>query len=225
MNIAGKCWLSAAALAAVTIVPRPCAAGPITARSWDGTPPGTLADLSGQTDFVFGKSAFSAGVYSVTWLGGVTAWRDLTIIGAGSQVLFDPGRVDAGTTLTITMTDSWTLWGTTPDLWHAESTGQQWAFANVSADTWLWGLEDMQMGYCDCDYQDAYGTLTRLDVSSPLGAASFPPETLALPPLTTDVGDTAVAVIPEPATMGLIALGLAGLAGIKKRPKIPATPN
>ncbi len=209
--------LSVAAVAALMLVPRPCAAGSITAISWDGTPPGTLADLSGQTTFMFGAPAFSSGVYSVTWLGGVTAWRDLTTIGAGDQVLFRPGPVDSGTTRTIIMTDPWTLWGTTPDLWRAESTGPQWAFATVASSTWMWGLEDIQMGRCDCDYQDAYGTLTRLgDVIPP--PASPPPPT-PTPPPPTDVRDTSV--IPEPATIGLVALGLAGLVS-RRRGAFPA---
>jgi hypothetical protein len=199
------------------LVARPCAAGPITGKSWDGTPPGTLADLSGQTDFMFGKSAFSAGIYSVTWLGGVTSWRNGTTIGASDQVLFDPGPIEAGTTRTISMTDPWTLWGTTPDLDHAESTGQQWAFANVSDDTWLWGMEDILMGYCDCDYQDAYGMLTRVgDVTQTLATTSFQQET---PIVLTDAGDTAVAVIPEPATLILLALGVAGLAARRGKRK------
>jgi hypothetical protein len=207
-SVRSRLPIAALATGIVMMMARPSAAGPITGRSWDGTPPGTLADLSGQTDYMFGRSAFSAGVYSVTWLGGVTAWRDFTTIGAGDQVLFNPGRVDNGTTRTITMTDPWTLWGTTPDLDHAESTGQQWAFANVSDDMWLWGMEDIRMGYCDCDYQDAYGMLTRVgDLPSTLGTASLP-----LGTLSSDVGDTAVAVIPEPATIGLVALVLAGLA-------------
>jgi hypothetical protein len=160
---------------------------------------------------MFGAPAFSAGVYSVTWGGGVTAWRNLTTIGAGAQVLFDPGPVDAGTTRTITMTDPWALWATTPDLSHADSTGQQWAFAPVSDDTWIWGLEDMLVGHCDCDYQDAYGTVTRVgNASSPLTAASEPP-------LATRVQDSAVAAIPEPATIGLVALGLAALAWLARR--------
>jgi hypothetical protein len=229
MSVAGK--FSAAAFAVVMLLARPCAAGPITAKSWDG-PAGTLADLSGQTDFMFGRPTFSAGVYSVTWLGGMTAWRDVTTIGAGGQVLFDAGIVIPGATRTITMTDEWTLWATTPDLTHADSTGDQWAFASVVADTWIWGLEDMLVGRCDCDYQDAYGTLTRIGdlappfgavnpplgaVSPPLGASSFPPEPLTDPLSPADVGDAAIAVVPEPATIGFIALGLAALAARRKR--------
>jgi hypothetical protein len=209
-----SCLPIAALAAGIVLLARPCAAGPITAISWDG-PAMTLADLSGQTDFMFGRSAFSAGVYKMTWLGGITAWRDFTTIGAGGRVLFNPGRVDNGTTRTITMTDPWTLWGTTPDLNHAESTGQQWAFANVAADTWLWGMEDIRMGSCDCDYQDAYGLLTRVvDLPSTLGTASLP---LGTP--SSDVGDTAVWAIPEPATLGLVALVLAGLASRRWTPR------
>ena len=155
-------WLPALALAAAIVFPRTSAAGPITGLSWDGSPPGTLADLSGQASFSFGLPTFGTGVYEITWFGGVTAWRGLTTIGAGDEVLFDPGYVGAGTQRTITKTDPWTMWATTPDLQHADSTGAQWAFTPMGAQRWFWGLEDIALGRCDCDYQDAFGMLARI---------------------------------------------------------------
>jgi len=137
-----------AATVAILLMPRPSAAGSITGTSWDGAPPGTLADLSGQSSFSFGLPAFMAGVFDVTWIGGVTAWRGLTTIGADNQILFEPGPVATGTARSITMTDSWTLWADTPDLSHADSTSAQWAFAALDAQTWVWGLEDIAIGRC-----------------------------------------------------------------------------
>jgi hypothetical protein len=201
------------ALAVIACLASPAAAGSITGISWDGSPPGTLADISGQTDFSFGLSAFTSGVYQVTWLGGVTAWRDETTIGATGQTLFDPGAIATGTTDTITMTSPWTLWATTPDLAFAESTGAQWAFATLGADSWLWGLEDMTLGRSDADYQDAYGTLTRL------GDVPMPPPT---PTVVSDqtlepVLEPVPEPVPEPATVSLVAMGIVALVAAKSK--------
>ena len=222
-------WLQALALATITMLPRPVAAGPITGISWDGATPGTLADISGQSIFSFGLNAFGPGVYEVTWSGGVSAWRNFTTIGTGDQTLFNPGSIAPGTTQTLTMTDPWTMWATTPDLSRAESTGGQWAFASIGAERWAWGLEDIALGRCDCDYQDAYGMLARIgdaplrlitsdphdglqdlpgwpgDPSSPLG-----------PPRTIEGGGDVVTAVPEPGTIALVAIGLASL-GARRR--------
>jgi len=218
-------WLQALALATITMLPRPAAAGSITGTSWDGTPPGTLADISGQSIFSFGLAAFDAGVYEVTWFGGVSAWRNFTTIGTGSQVLFNPGDIAPGAQQTLTMTDSWTMWATTPDLSRAESTGAQWAFTSIGAGRWAWGLEDIALGRCDCDYQDAYGMLARIgDVTSrtitsdphdPSGWPEDPPTPLGPPRTIEDVGDM-VAAVPEPGTIALVTIGLVSL-GARRR--------
>jgi hypothetical protein len=202
----------AAAVAACLV--RPAAAGTITGVSWDGSPPGTLADISGQSSFSFGLPAFDAGVYEVTWLGGLTAWRDETTIGAAGQTLFDPGAIARGTTETLATTSPWSLWATTPDLAFAESTGAQWAFASLGPDSWLWGLEDITLGRADADYQDAYGTITRLgDVVS---QAILPP-VLELPPPPTVVDDQALVPVPEAGTFVLVGIGLLAVVAGRRR--------
>jgi hypothetical protein len=212
-------WLPALALAAVIVFPRTSAAGSITGTSWDGTPPGTLADISGHSIFSFGLGAFDPGVYEVTWFGGVSAWRNFTTIGIGDQTLFDPGDIAPGSTQTVAMTDPWTMWATTPDLWRAESTGEQWAFTSIGAQRWAWGLEDIALGRCDCDYQDAYGMLARVgDVTKSLTITSDPydPPTPFDPPRIVEGVDDVLASVPEPGTIALVTLGLAGLAARRR---------
>ena len=213
-------WLLALAVTAMALDPQPAVAGSITGVSWDGSPPGTLADISGKSSFAFGLSAFSAGVYEVTWLGGVTDWRGVTTIGGGTEVLFDPGYVAVGTERTISMANPWTMWASTPDLDHAESTGAQWAFASLGTERWAWGLEDIAVGRCDCDFQDAYGLLQRLsDVESLTlagpGPASDPPRPTP-PPDSPQTAENVVTAVPEPGTIALVTIGLAGL-GARRR--------
>lgn len=189
-------------------VARPSAAGGIMGISWDGSPPGTLADITGRSDFSLGVEAFAAGVYQVTWLGGVTAWRDETTIGAANQTVFDPSAIASGTTETLTMSSSWSLWATTPDLSFADSTGPQWAIASLSSESWLWGLEDIALGHSDADYQDAYGTLTRVgDVPTPTPPTAVGDEILVPVP----------AVVPELGTVSLLATGLVALVAAKSK--------
>jgi hypothetical protein len=199
-------WLRAVfAVTVIVGVARPSAAGAIMGISWDGSPPGTLADITGRSDFSLGVDPFVSGVYQVTWLGGVTAWRDQTTIGAGTQTVFNPGEIASGTSETLTMTSSWSMWATTPDLSFADSTGPQWAIASLDSESWLWGLEDIALGHSDADYQDAYGTLTRL------GSVPTPPP----PPAV--VSDETLVPVPEPATVNLVAIGIVALVAGKSK--------
>jgi len=185
-------------------------------KSWDGSPPGTLADITDLSSFQFGVSAFSSGVYAVTWQGGISAWRGRTTIGADEVTLFDPGDVPVGTVRTITMTAPWTMWATTPALIRAESTGLQWAFASLGVDKWAWGLEDIAVGHCDCDFQDAYGLLQRLDDVPP--PSSILSETLDPTPTSAAaaIADDAITAVPEPGTIALVGIGLAGLVARRR---------
>jgi hypothetical protein len=195
---------------------RPALASSITGISFDGTPPGTLANITGYNDFSFGTAEFAAGVYEVAWLGGITAWRDSTTIGAGDNVIFDPGPVASGTTVTFTMIDPWTLWATTPDLSHADSTTTQWAFVSTGNGRYLWGLEDMGMWHTDADYQDAFGTLVRIgDIPGGGGPPYNPPS--GPPGDPPGGGDPPVTPVPEPGTIALLALGLGALKVGRRR--------
>ncbi len=178
------------ALAAVLclVIARAAAADPIQGVSWDGHPPGTLADITSINDFDFGREAFAAGEWTITWSGGITAWRDRTTIGlitaiGAEGVLFQPGKIASGTSYTFDVSDSWMLWAATPSLSKATSAGGQWVFASLGGGLWLWGLEDILLGQCDCDWQDAYGTLRFHPADEP-------------------------APVPEPATLGLVSMGL-----------------
>ncbi len=162
----------------------PAAASPLIGTSWDGPSPGTLADITNTNDFAFGLPTFGAGQYEIRWDGGITAWRDFTTIGYndGSRTaLFNPGTIASDTTLTFTANDSWTLWADTPSLSNADSTGEQWAFAQTGANAWVWGLEDIQIGYADGDWQDAFGAL-RLVSPLPTVVSSETTSSLPLPP-------------------------------------------
>ena len=182
-------------------------ASPLIGTSWDGNPPGTLADIAGCDDFSFGLPKFAAGQYQITWGGSFTIWRDLTTIGYDDGVqttVFNPGWIIPTTTRTISADAPWTLWADTPSVTDAQSTGPQWAFDQISDNEWIWGLEDIQLGLADGDWNDAFGTLQFI-------APLTPPVTVDDTPTTTDLPS-----VPEPSTYVLILTGV-GLLWLRSR--------
>jgi hypothetical protein len=125
-----------------------CLASPAYAtpfgHSWDGNPPGTVANLLGGDDWSLGWN-FDPGDYSLTVLGGITADTS--------------DRLEVRSTAT-----DWSITGWSQSLNSgASSTGSQWVWRQTSATTWLWGWEDILLGLSDADFQDRYGMLTLND--------------------------------------------------------------
>ncbi len=168
-------------------------ASPLIGTSWDGSYPGTLADIANCTDFSFGMSQFAAGQYQITWGGAYTAWRDLTTIGYndGRQTtLFNPGSIATGTSVTFTANGTWDLFANTPSLSNASSTGAQWAFDQTGANEWMWGLEDIQLGQADGDWQDAFGTLKLIAPATVVSSEITQPTPAPTPTPTPDPSGT-----------------------------------
>lgn len=122
--------------------PLTAAASPVIfGSSWDGSPPGTVADLFGVGGWTSGLT-FPSGAYVFLVLGGVTS--------------------DTTDTLEIESTAAgWSVTGTSRDLpGGARSDGPQWAWHQVTPNFWVWGWEDLTLSISDRDYQDRFGTLT-----------------------------------------------------------------
>ncbi len=130
-------------LLALVFLPLAASASTLTfGDSWDGQPPGTVADLFGVGGWASGL-VFGAGSYDFVVLGGITA--------------------DTTDTLAVEDTpDGWYAIGTSRDLpGGSPSYGPQWAWYQVTVNAWLWGWEDLTLDISDHDYQDRFGTLTR----------------------------------------------------------------
>jgi hypothetical protein len=126
--------------------------------SWDGTPPGTLATVTGLDGFSTETADFAAGAYTVVIDGGYTAWWNLDTVGADGQTLC-MGTCTVPQTIPVLFSMPWMFWATTPSYTH----WSQFAIRQTSTTTWAWGLEDIQLAQSDADYQDVFGTLTWLD--------------------------------------------------------------
>ncbi len=184
-------------------------ASTITATSYDGPIPGNLTMVTGVEDFNLGAEAFEPGTWQITYLGGYTAWRDVTTIYAediaGFTLLIPPGPLTVGAAFTFTAPRPWFLTAQTPSLDATATTSwsmpltptSQWAFWTQN-NTLHWALEDISVWQgigeyvSDRDYQDDYGTMVHLT-----------PTLQQTPPTET----------PEPVGLGLFGLLALGIAG------------
>jgi hypothetical protein len=185
-------------------------ASPVTfGTSWDGTPPGTFADITGAADIVSGHPDFAAGTYLIEIDGGTSALYGQDTLGfegdsvcavsAVGCVLGKPGANQPPTVLQVYLDRPWHLWGWSPPLGKVLSTGPQFAFTQVDANTWRWGFEDLSLTTGDADFQDVWGKVTFLHgIDPPLDPTPTPTAFSAQP-------------VPESSTWLLVGVGLLGV--------------
>jgi hypothetical protein len=183
---------AAALLVALVLVAVPAFATPICGRSWDGDPPGNLVDLTGIPEYQwsFGTGLFLAGDYTITLEGSYTSWKGFDYIDVLGDLLIPTNPV-IGMARNFTVNQPFALTATSLSVFDAPSTGEQWAFKELTNNVWRWQLEDIKVGLGDQDYQDLYGYL------------------VYHPPVTREI--ERVDPVPEPTTISLLILGTAGL--------------
>jgi hypothetical protein len=187
--------VGAATAMAVLCLAASAAATPVTfGVSWDGKPPGTLSDVTGLHDFDLDQPAFVAGTWTITELGGYTAWWNLNEVGVSDVVLCD-GTCTVVASQTLVLPAAWRLWATTPSY----TLGHQFVWQQVGATTWTWGLEDITLAQSDADYQDVFGTVTFVG-----------------DPKCPDCVINPVDVVPEPNLLLVTGLLTAGLVRLRK---------
>jgi len=196
-----------------------CCAAPVSAASvtfgasWDGNPPGTLADIFELPGAEAGAPDFIAGNWIITVDGGFSALVDQDIVGFEGDsfcahvaqpctlqhaYVSPASHAAQSTVLQVYMDRPWHLTGWSPNVGHVTSNGSQFAIAQTGPTTWTWGFEDLRAG--DWDFNDIYGTLRYLG-----------PRVDPIPP------SIPAAPVPEASTGLLVALG-GILAAVWRRP-------
>ena len=174
----------------------PATASPVTfGTSWDGTPPGTFADIVGAVPEL-GHPDFAAGMWRIGLEPGRTIWGALDTVGFEGDTFCAAAAQPctlAGPLTQVYLDRPWHLWATTPSYTHQLSIGDQFAFVQTSPTTWRIGLEDITVNRGDNDYQDVLLTLEYLGP----GGLTPTPQTSAPAP------------VPEPFTLVLIGGALA----------------
>lgn len=123
--------------------------GLISLRSWDGTPPGTLEQITGLTYRSWDED-LPAGTYLIHLDGRHTAFAD--------------DALDQPTDRVVTFARPWHLTAYSRDL--GPVTRRQFVISDPPPGTafvWHWGFEDLDLAkWSDADYQDLYGTITHI---------------------------------------------------------------
>jgi hypothetical protein len=182
---------------------------PNTWLPYTGSPATTYLNNGGNWAPVF----FSSGDYSLDYLGGTPSRRCVApCVGgdvAGANLgwgIFDVTNrstftnFNTGSPLPFSGVITWSSWGLYVDLLGGgraySDVDPQFAlfgFGRTDPNSWIAGIEDNNGQRSDWDYQDMMFRITAND------------------------GGTPQEVVPEPATMTLLATGLAGMAAAKRR--------